>query len=91
MQVFNFVMTLANIIRLYILPPHSWSTNTLDTNMILGDHFVGDIRIDAEISMLTHNDSTAYHIPADGYIEVRNIGVSREDFIIYDMNFTMNF
>lgn len=53
------VMAIANIITAYILPSLTWSTNTLDMNMIEGDHSF------AEISMLTQNDSAAYNIPAD--------------------------
>lgn len=57
-------MALANIIKVNILPPHTWSTNIVDMNRIEGDC------IYAEIRMRTQNDSTAYQITGDGYLDV---------------------
>ena len=78
-------MALANIIRAYIYPPKQWSTNTLDVNMFQGD------QIYKEIIMLTANNPNASPISEDGYLDVRNFGVIKEDLIMYDMNFSIEY
>lgn len=76
-------MALLNIVRASILPPQTRSTNTLDMNKIDGDSMY------AEIRMLIYNDSTAYHIPADGYLKYEMcVCVIKQ---VFKMDTTMNF
>ena len=75
-------MTLANIVRAFVYPPQNWSTNTLDMNMIEGDRIYKHIRV------LTENDPAAFPINEDGYLEIRNFSVIKNDLIVYHLNFS---
>lgn len=78
-------MALANILRACILPPHYWSTNILNLNMITGDQIYSNIRFQTERNL------AAYPIGADQYLLVRNFTVIQDDVVAFGKRFQITF
>ncbi|XP_044597317.1 uncharacterized protein LOC123273901 [Cotesia glomerata] len=74
-------MALSNILRASILTPQHWSTNTLNLNMIIGDQIYGDVRYQTEIKLI------AYPIENDGYLQVRNFNVIKDELFAFGKRF----
>ncbi|KAG5683578.1 hypothetical protein PVAND_012851 [Polypedilum vanderplanki] len=80
-----FGMVLANIVRAAILPPSRWTKNILDENMIEGD------RIFAQIHYMTRDNAQAFPIDKCGYLSIKNLDIIKQDFIMYDNAFALEY
>jgi hypothetical protein len=81
-----FSMVIANIVRAAILPPNRWNKNIINQNMIAGDNLC------AEIHLLTeYGGPEVFPIPESGYMELKNLDVVKDDYIMYEASLSFDY
>jgi len=81
-----FAMVLANIVRAAIIPPRQWNKNILNRNMIEGDTIYALIRENNN-----NRNPRVFPIPPSGYLVLKNLDVIKDDFLMYDAVFSLNY
>lgn len=76
-------MVLANITRKLMLPPHTWTDNLLNINMLEGDAIYAKIRQLSIDTLLPSIDET-------GYLEIRHFSFIRYSFMMHNCSFRID-